>query len=559
MGVPGLILYIVFGLTHLLHDFYGNFQKNASVVSPNFYNFTGVFIKVHFEEGIDCKLSNTLPALNPSNDLSQASGTVLFISTEDLLANKCKGFSGVINQLEDFILTVANSQLPPLNVALFSSSGPQEVEFGGPREPYGGKITSPPNIHLAIVSKNVGAMLLQQTGGPVPYIALITQGMNRSRPMECGKYVLSACFASLVAFCAASLVSLAIRGQSKGILVMTRIAWLIGYSAYSAVQLKWGQIISKLFPNTIFISSFYFIVFVMINYLVITVMNIAGIMIISERLDSALVYINAIYLPLLMSFQALLFFYYAMMYKRGMQAFPVTSRTRVSLQKLALLLIFAVLGFVFEAVSQFLQNGGFVTSITGNILILTFNTLSQLALFSPVFAILSIRGTDDTATYAAVLHRNRNGSSMSTPRHASTTHSNKTEHNRPQSHPLAVAHTNTHMHTQSYPQSPSVYADRYDLGHPSEEAYSPSRSVSISLDLLNSRRVSRTEEISTIITPLTPPPPRRREKSKSQISTLQLLTENTSEKPELPAEATTSMSGDTESHRISFLENNSDS
>ncbi|KAK9764188.1 hypothetical protein K7432_008519 [Basidiobolus ranarum] len=566
------------------HDLYGNFQKNASVISPNFYNFTGIFVQARFQENHHCQLSNILPTITLSNSsTNQVTGTVLFISTEEILAHGCNGFSAVVDQLESFAPIVEQNKLPPLSVALFSSIGPQEEEFGGPQEPYGGRIPTLQNIHLAIVSRSVGNMLSHVTLGPDPYIALITQepgpwnvedtsyrlALHRWSLFVLTFFALIYAFYQLInlfyqegwqfdtriiLYIAAlvvlnsSLVSLAIRGQSKGIRILTSVAWLIGYSAYSAVQLKWGQIISKLFPNAVFKASYFFIIFVMINYVVITVLNISGVMVTLEQFEYARGIINAIYLPLLMSLQASLFMYYAMMYKRGMNAFPMTSRTRVSLHKLALLLIFAVLGFIFEAISQFLRNGSLVTSITGNILILTFNTLSQLALFSPVFAILSIRGTEDTATYAAILQRNRNGSSSSTHRHASTTHSNKTE---PTNRSQALTHIHSLPHhnpqTHSFPINNPVSMNRYDLGlfNQAEDDYSSNRSVSISLDQLSSPRFSRLEDISTVITPLTPPPPRRREKPKSQASINELLNHDSSEKQNTSTEATTSTSGET--------------
>ncbi|ORX90751.1 hypothetical protein K493DRAFT_356428 [Basidiobolus meristosporus CBS 931.73] len=576
-------------VTYSSHDFYGNFQKNASIVSSNFYQFSGVFIKAQFEANTRCRLSQTLPALTwPNGVKGQVEGSVVFVDTEELLENSCYGFSAVVQQLDDYATVLEGSQFPKLKVALFSSIGPQEVEFGGPYEPYSGRIHTPDNIQLAMVSKSVGEMLVQKTVGPSPFVATITQEpgawniVDTSYRLALHRWSLFVLtfFALIYAFyqlinlfyqegwqfdtriilyiaalivLISSLISLGIRGQSKGIQILTYVSWLIGFSAYSTVQFKWGQIISKLFPNILFKSSFFFIIFVMINYVVVTVLNIVCTMVKFEKLEVAREYINAVYLPLLITLQAMLFFYYALMYKRGMKAFPMTSRTRVSLEKLALLLIFAVIGFTFEAISQFLSNGKLVSSVVGNVLILTFNTMSQLALFSPVFAILSIRGTEDTATYAAILQRNRNGSLSSTPRNISTSQSNKSEH---MNHSQSLAHMHTSSHTHSFSLNKPVTMNKYDLGvfKQPADALTSSKSVSISLEHLNSPRFSRIDDISTIITPLNPPPPRRREKSRSQTSISELLTESGLDSPNDGPEP-----NDMEFRRVSFLENDSDS
>ncbi|KAK9761519.1 hypothetical protein K7432_013522 [Basidiobolus ranarum] len=179
---------------------------------------------------------------------------------------------------------------------------------------------------------------------------------------------------------------------------------LVAFSGYGFEQLKWGQILLKLFNHPIYKFSIYWGIFTIVSNAIVIVLLIVRSVYPYYDYGGYIVKIYSFYIPVLFIGQSFFFLFYGIQFYRGIKVFCLSERTTASFKKLASLNFLAGVGFTVQAAALIVQGTSLPATVAGDMLMFTLAIVSGIICFSPAFALLSIRGTDEHATYAAILN-----------------------------------------------------------------------------------------------------------------------------------------------------------
>ncbi|KAK9703531.1 hypothetical protein K7432_010682 [Basidiobolus ranarum] len=370
------------------HDFYGFFEKHHDTIN---YDYTAVVIRLNFDKNDKCLFHVSLPTLDLSEEtLNKLDGYVVFVSSEDITQHRCNGMAEILNKLditESYNRTLFNdNQDRPFLLSLFSSTL-NSLEFGGPFEYYGKLNHLDTNNRTVITDFYSGQRLYQLTqNGETPVIQIFHEygpwnASTISYTIALDRRTLFVMIFFSLVYASCQIINLFYQEgwviDTRIILYVSSITWFIGsllrlstsdviipfdvvyhvmkliaFSGYGFVQLKWGQILAKLFKRRIYRISIYWGIFAICNNVIMLVLLI--IRALRPYLDSKgyIVDIYSFYIPILFLGQSYFFLYYgkyivspsvdllfsnpaltALQFYRGMKTFCLSSRTKSSFKK----------------------------------------------------------------------------------------------------------------------------------------------------------------------------------------------------------------------------------